>query len=55
MTTKDVAKLLRLSPQTVAKLEKAGEIGSVRFGGCLRFSEESVAAFIRKCSNETQA
>jgi excisionase family DNA binding protein len=46
LNTRQVAARLGVSPQTIARWEKAGDLGSFRFAGTLRFSESAIEAFI---------
>ena len=48
MTTKEVAKYLKLHPITICKLSKEGKIPSVQIGRVWRFDKESIDAWIAK-------
>ena len=48
ITTKEIAKYLRLHEITIAKLAKQGKIPSIRIGGVWRFDKELVDEWIAK-------
>ena len=48
MTTKEVAKYLRLHQITICKLSKTGKIPSVRIGSVWRFDKEVVDEWIAR-------
>lgn len=48
LTTREVAEHWRLSPNTVNRMIKRGELEAVRFGATWRIPEASVAAYERK-------
>ena len=47
LTLKEVASLLRLSPQTVYKLLREGSLPAVKIGNQWRFDPEQVRSWIR--------
>ena len=46
MTTKEVAKYLKLHPISISKLCKKGKIPSIRIGGVWRFDKDIIDAWI---------
>jgi excisionase family DNA binding protein len=48
MTTKEMAKYLRLHQITICKLSKAGKIPSIRIGRVWRFDKEVIDEWISK-------
>jgi excisionase family DNA binding protein len=46
LTVMDVAELLSLSPITVYRLAKRGEIPAVRVGRCWRFTREAIEKWL---------
>ena len=48
MTTKEVAKYLKLHPITICKLSKEGKIPSVQIGRVWRFDKEVIDEWIAK-------
>jgi len=48
MTTKEIAKYLKLHQITICKLSKEGKIPSVRIGSVWRFDKEVIDAWIAK-------
>jgi excisionase family DNA binding protein len=48
MTTREVAKYLKLHEITICKLSKEGKIPSVRIGRVWRFDKETIDAWIAK-------
>lgn len=46
LTVMDVAKLLSLSPITIYRLAKKGEIPAVRVGRCWRFTREAIEKWL---------
>jgi excisionase family DNA binding protein len=44
--------VLKLSTQTVARLERDGELEGTRVGGSLRFSAEAVEALLKRGSKQ---
>ena len=51
-TTKEVAAVLKLSTQTVYRMERDGELEGTRVGGSLRFSAEAVEALLKRGSKQ---
>jgi len=47
-TVKEVAALLRISTSFLYKLSERAEIGSVKIGTALRFSEQNIKEYIEK-------
>jgi excisionase family DNA binding protein len=47
-TVQELANILKLSPQTIRRFEKNGDLQCVRFGDTLRFSAEVVEQFVRQ-------
>lgn len=54
MTLKEVAKLLRLSPQTLYKMLELGEIPAVKIGSQWRFDREQLKSWLSNHSSEPQ-
>lgn len=54
MTLKEVAKLLRLSPQTLYKMLEQGEIPAVKIGSQWRFDREQLKSWLSNHSSEPQ-
>jgi excisionase family DNA binding protein len=52
MTTKEMAKYLKLHPITICKLCKEGKIPSIRIGGVWRFNKEVIDAWIARGKRE---
>ena len=52
MTTKEMAKYLKLHQITICKLSKEGKIPSVRIGSVWRFDREVIDAWIAKGQNK---
>jgi excisionase family DNA binding protein len=48
MTTKEVAKYLRLHPITICKLSKEGKIPSIQIGSAWRFDKEVIDKWIAR-------
>lgn len=48
LTVKEVAKVLRCSPRSVAAWTASGELASVKLGRLRRYRPEDVEAFIRR-------
>ena len=48
---KEVANMLSLSASCIYKKAERGEIGSIKIGTALRFSETNINEFIDKCTN----
>jgi excisionase family DNA binding protein len=48
ITTKEIAKYLKLHEITIAKLAKKGKIPSIRIGGVWRFDKELIDEWIAK-------
>lgn len=48
LTTKEVAEILRISPRTVERLLKRGELKGIRFGRWWRIPPSEVKSFIQK-------
>lgn len=46
MTTKEVAKYLSISERMVHYLKSSGKIGVIRIGGAIRYTKESIDAFL---------
>ena len=46
LNTRQVAEQLGVSPQTIARWERNGDLRSVRFAGTLRFTQQSIVDFI---------
>ena len=46
MTTKEIAKYLKLSPITITKYARLGTIPSIRIGGSWRFDKEVIDKWI---------
>jgi len=56
LTRKQVAALFQVSTLSVIRLEQAGSLPAIRLGaGSVRYRRSDVEAFIRKCSDATQA
>lgn len=56
LTTRDVAEWLHVSPETVLRRARAGEIPSFRIAtNALRFDEAEVAAWLERTRNKTEA
>lgn len=48
LTKKEVAELLRVTPRTVERLVKAGELRQVRFLTTVRFHRRDVVELVRR-------
>ena len=46
LTVMDVAKMLSLSPMTIYRLAKKGEIPAVKVGRCWRFTKEAIEKWL---------
>ncbi len=57
LTVEDVAKRLRMGPETVRRYLRSGELKGIRFGykAGWRVTEEDLAAFIEQKKRETLA
>ena len=51
MTTKEIAKYLRLHQITICKLSKEGRIPSFKIGGVWRFDRDVIDKWIANCQN----
>jgi len=49
-TAKELAESLQVTPMTIYRLAKRGELKAVRIGRSIRFSSEDVEEFIRNSS-----
>ncbi len=52
LTLKEVAKLLRLSPQTLYKMLEQGEIPAVKIGSQWRFDREQLKSWLNRHTAE---
>ena len=48
MTTKEIAKYLKLHPITICKLSKQGKIPSIRIGRVWRFDKDAIDEWLAK-------
>lgn len=48
LTIPEVAKLLKISVPTLRRLQRQRQIPFVKVGGCVRFCESDVVAFVRR-------
>ena len=48
----EVAKMLNVSVSCIYKKAEIGELGSIKIGSALRFSEQNIADFINKNNRE---
>ncbi len=48
MTVSEVARYLRVNPQTVYRKAKAGELPAVRIGRAIRFQKSELDAWLKK-------
>ena len=48
MTVSEVARYLRVNPQTVYRKAKAGELPALRIGRAIRFRKEELDASLKK-------
>ena len=55
LTLKEVAKLLRLSPQTLYKMLEQGEIPAVKIGSQWRFDREQLRSWLESHGADTDA
>lgn len=54
LTSEEVAALLRVTPETVVLLAKAGKIDAIRFGHAWRFRRDSLEAYPDSTSTQSQ-
>jgi excisionase family DNA binding protein len=54
LTSEEVAALLRVTPETVVLLAKAGKIDAIRFGHAWRFRRDSLEAYLDSTSTQSQ-
>jgi excisionase family DNA binding protein len=47
-TTRELAKLLRVNPETVLRLAQRGELSSVRVGSERRYAESGIRAYLEE-------
>ena len=52
LTTKDVARLLAVSPRKVWELSNCGELPPIRIGRAVRFDQKDVELFIKRRRKE---
>ena len=52
-TAKELAASLQVTPMTIYRLAKRGELKGVRIGRSIRFSSEDVEEFMRNASSKT--
>jgi excisionase family DNA binding protein len=55
MTVKEIAALLRVSPQTLYKMLELGEIPAVKVGSQWRFDREKIKSWIEGQSSPSSA
>ena len=55
LTTKEAAKRLSLARSTLYQLLTAGEIESVKIGGCRRIPLDALAAYVQRLRQEQGA
>ena len=55
LTRADVARLMSVERQTVARLEARGELPAVRFGRMVRYDPDDVDRLIARTKNEAGA
>ncbi len=55
LTLKEVAKLLRLSPQTLYKMLEQGEIPAVKIGSQWRFDREQLRSWLESHGADADA
>jgi excisionase family DNA binding protein len=48
LTLSEVAKILRVSPSGVRRLQRARQLPFIKIGGSLRFSKDDVGAFVQR-------
>lgn len=54
LTVAEVAKYLRINPQTVYRKAKAGELPAVRIGRAIRFRKSELDAWLKTVSTGSQ-
>jgi excisionase family DNA binding protein len=54
LTSEEVGALLRVTPETVVLLAKAGKIDAIRFGHAWRFRRDSLEAYLDSTSTQSQ-
>ena len=54
LTVRHLANQLRVRPEYVYRLERRGEIPSVRIGRKIRFSPKAIERYLRQCTNVTK-
>ena len=54
-TAKELAAILSVTPMTIYRLAKRGELRAVRIGRSIRFSSEDVEEFMKNASLKTEA
>ena len=53
-TAKELAASLKVTPMTIYRLAKRGELKAVRIGRSIRFSSEDVEEFMKNASLKTE-
>ena len=53
LTIEDVAKLLRVSPSTVRRLQQGRRLPFIKIGGSVRFAKDDIIDFLKKVRIES--
>lgn len=54
LTVKEVATIIKARPSTIYQWAEQGLIPSFKINGLLRFSEEEILQWIKRCQNDTK-
>ena len=54
LTTKEIAKYLRLRPETILRMVNKGEIPAIRIGGRFRFDKAQIDEWLRSRSTSNE-
>ncbi len=55
LTVKEVSEILSIAPQTLYQWAELGRIPSFKLGGCIRFDESEIMAWLGSCKKGISA